>query len=249
MKKCFAPSEFIRPPLLDQKTCEKIWKLIGAMAEGVIGTAYLTKEVKRPAWYPVPPALDFHDANRGIASRTMYVSFICDRNPGVDQQKVARLATEKGIPGPDGQLLCIPDFMSHGPPQMFRYYEVKPGIPSDANADGEMKVACVHAFMQSLGLLYEPGTTWDAEGRFVLYIGLVLGYKVTVSFEYKRHDRIQGLVVYHFCIEIDNFVPAWAILLILALVIIAVLFPEFIILIPELIPELEIPEFAIPEFA
>ena len=137
MKKCFAASEIIRPPLYDKKTCKKIWGLIASMAEEVIGSDYLSKEVKRPAWYPAPPALDFHDANRGIASRTMYVSFICDRNPGADQKEVARLATEKGIPGPDGQLLCIPDFMSHGPPQI-RYYEVKPDS-SDGEREGEKK--------------------------------------------------------------------------------------------------------------
>jgi hypothetical protein len=35
------------------------------MAEAVIGTDYLRNEVKHPAWAPLPPALDFHDANRG----------------------------------------------------------------------------------------------------------------------------------------------------------------------------------------
>ena len=67
----------------------------------------------------------------------------------------------------------------------------------------EKKVAFVRAFMQELGLSYEPGTTWNARGRFVLYSGLAFGFSITVSFEYMRHGGIDGLVVYHFCIEIE----------------------------------------------
>jgi hypothetical protein len=237
MKRCFAASEIIRTPPFDEKTRKRILGLIGAMAEAVIGTDYLTNEVKRPAWYPLPPALDFHDANAGIASKTVYVSFICDRNPGVDRAKVERLATERAIPGPDGQLLCIPDFMSHGPPQMFRFYEVKPDSES-GEEDGEKKMAFVRAFMQDLGLPYAPGETWKAKGRFPFFTGLVFGFLVTISFEYKRHEHIQGLVVYHFCIEIDTLVPLWVLLLILAIIIIVILFPEIPFPIPEPIPVL-----------
>jgi hypothetical protein len=225
MKRCFAASEIIRTPPFDEKTRNRILNLIGAMAEAVIGTDYLTNEVKRPAWYPAPPALDFHDANAGIASKTVYVSFICDRNPEVDRAKVVRLATERGIPGKDGQLLCIPDFMSHGAPQMFRFYEVKPDSTSGED-EGEKKVAFVRAFMQDLDLSYVPGGTWKAKGRFAFYTGIVFGFLVTISFEYNRHERIKGLVVYHFCIEVDTLVPAWLLLLILAIIIIAILFPE-----------------------
>ena len=238
MKRCFAVSEIIRTPPFDETTRKRILGLIGSMAEAVIGKDYLTKEVKRPAWYPLPPALDFHDVHVGLASRTLYVAFICDRNPGVDRTRVERLATERGIPGPDGQLLCIPDFMSHGPPQMFRFYEVKPDSQS-GEKDGEEKMAFVRAFMQELDLSYVPGDTWKAGNSYQLFRGTIFGLSVTVTFEYKRHGRIKGLVVYHFCIDVSGPrlrpVPVWVLLLILLIVIIAVLFPE---LIPVLVPVL-----------
>jgi hypothetical protein len=235
MKQCFPASAIIRSPPFDTKVRDRILGLIGAMAEAVIGTDYLHNEVKRAAWYPVPPALDFHDANAGIASKTVFVGFICDRNPSADRPKVERLVSERAIPGPDGQILCIPDFMSHGAPQMFRFYEVKPDSDS-GEKEGEKKMAFVRALMQELDLSYVPGDTWKPNREFKFFAGLVFGFLVTVSFHYERHESIKGLVVYHFCIEVDTLVPVWVLLLILAIIIIVILFPEIPFPIPEPIP-------------
>ncbi len=235
MKRCFAASEIIRTPPFDQRTRNRILGLIGAMAEAVIGTDYLNNEVKRSAWYPLPPALDFHDANSGFASKTVYVSFICDRNPGVNRAKVERLVTERGIPGPDGQILCIPDFMSHGAPQLFRFYEVKPDS-ADGAREGDKKMAFVRAFMQELELSYVPGDSWKPNREFVFFTGFVFGFRVAVSFHYERHSGIKGLVIYHFCIEIDTLVPIWVLLLILAIIIIVILFPEIPFPVPAPVP-------------
>jgi len=225
MRKCFAASEVVRSPPFTELQRNQILGLIGAMAESVIGTDYLHNEVGRPAWWPVPPKLDFHDANAGIASKRQYLAFLFDHNPGIDRGKAERLASERGIPGPDGQLLFIPDFVSQAAPQALRFYEVKPDSASGTN-EAEKKIASVDAFMHALDLPYRPGQSWRPNRDFPFFTGLVFGMLVTVSFHYERHKTIQGVVVYHFCITTQTLVPLALLLLILAIIITVILFPE-----------------------
>lgn len=233
MRKCFAASQIVRSPPFTDRQRNQILGLIGAMAEAVIGTDYLANEVKHPAWWPVPPKMDFHDANVGFASKRQYLSFIFDHNPNVDRAKAERLATERAIKGPDGQLLFIPDFMSQDAPQKQRFYEVKPDS-TDGTIEAGKKIASIDAFMHDLNLPYKPGETWRPNRDFPFFTGLVFGTFVTVSFHYERHKTIQGVVVYHFCITTRTIIPVALLLLILAIIIIVILFPE--IPFPEPIP-------------
>ena len=224
MKRCFAASAFIKSPPFSEDQRRRILGLIGEMAEAVIGRDYLHNEIKHPNWAPLPPALDFHDANKGFASKSQYLTFIFNHNPSVDRTKAEQIL-ERAIPGPDGQILCIPDFMSQASPQQERFYEVKPDS-DDGTREADKKMAFVHAFMQSLDLPYRPGVSWKPNTQFPFFTGLIFGLSVTVSFHYERHKTIQGVVVYHFCIEVRSLVPIWLLLLILAIIIIAILFPE-----------------------
>ena len=183
MRKCFAASQIVRSPPFTEQQRGQILGLVGAMAEAVIGTDYLRNAVGNQAWWPKPPALDFHDANAGFASKRQYLSFLFDRNPGIDRAKAERLATERAIPGPDGQLIFIPDFCSHGEPRMRRFYEVKPDS-ADGTIEADKKMASVHAFMQALDLPYEPGDAWRPDRDFPFFTGLVFGTLVTVSFHW-----------------------------------------------------------------
>jgi hypothetical protein len=137
----------------------------------------------------------FHDANRGFASKSQYLSFIFNHNPNVDRTKAERIL-ERAIPGPDGQILCIPDFISQSSPQQERFYEVKPNS-YDGTKEADKKIAFVDAFMQSLDLPYHPGISWRPNKQFPFFAGLVFGLFVKVSFHYERHKTIQGAVVYH----------------------------------------------------
>ena len=224
MKKCFAPSAFIKSPPFSDEQRRRMLGLFGEMAEGVIGTDYLRNEVKHDAWYPAPPALDFHDANKGFASRTQYLSFILNHNPGVDEKELTRIV-ERAIKGPDGQLLCIPDFMSQGAPQQERFYEVKPDS-ADGTSEADKKMAFIDGYMHSLGLPYRPGVSWKPDKQYRFFTGVVFFTLVTVSFHYERHKTIQGVIVYHFCIETKSLLPLALLLFILALIVIKILFPE-----------------------
>jgi len=237
MKKCVAASAFITSPPFSDDQQRRILGLIGEMAEGVIGTDYLRNEVKHPAWAPQPPALDFHDANKGFASKSQYLAFIFNHNPNVDRTEAERIL-QRAIPGPDGQILCIPDFMSQASPQQERFYEVKPDSP-EGTREADKKIAFVDAFMQSLGLPYRPGTSWKPDKQFPFFTGIVFLTLVTISFHYERHKTIQGVVVYHFCIETKSLLPLRLLLFILALIVIVILFPE--IPFPSPVPVLPIP--------
>jgi hypothetical protein len=237
MKKCVAASVFITSPPFSDDQQRRILGLIGEMAEGVIGRDYLLNEVKHPAWAPLPPALDFHDANKGFASKSQYLSFIFRHNPNVDRTEAERIL-QRAIPGPDGQILCIPDFMSQESPQQERFYEVKPDS-AEGTREADKKMAFVDGFMQSLGLPYRPGVSWKPDKQFPFFTGIVFFTLVTISFHYERHKTIQGVVVYHFCIETRTLIPLRLLLFILALIIIAILFPE--IPFPDPPPGLPIP--------
>ena len=224
MKRRFLASQVFREPLFTKRQLGRIFFRIGSAAEKVIGTDYMLTEVKHPAWFPAAPALDFHDANAGIASKTVYLAFIFAHNPGVDQAKAIRLATERAIPGPDGQLLYIPDFMSEASPQRKKFYEVKPGFPGAANDKGEEKIASVHAFMHDLGLPYNPGSSWNPVRELVIFRGFMFGMPVTVTFNYQRHGTVDGLLVYFFTIETLFPIKEVVLVLVLAAVLIAILF-------------------------
>lgn len=238
MKKCVAPSAFIKSPPFSEDQRRRILGLFGEMAEGIIGRDYLHNEVKHPDWAPLPPALDFHDANKGFASKSQYLSFIFRHNPSVDRTEAERIL-ERAIPGPDGQILCIPDFMSQASPQQERFYEVKPDS-ADGTKEADKKMAFVDAFMHSLGLPYRPGVSWKPDKRFPFFTGMIFLTLVTISFHYERHKTIQGVVVYHFCIETSALIPLRLVLLILAIIVIAILFPE--IPFPDPLPVLPIPK-------
>lgn len=224
MERCFPASDIFREPFFTKRQVGRIMNRIGAAAERVIGTDYMATATHRPAWFPLPPGEDFHDANRGISSKTVYLAYLFAHNPGIDQARAIRLATERAIPGPDGQLLYIPDMMSHAAPQRTSFYEIKPDSPSGSRA-GEEKIASVDAFIHDLNLPYKPGTQWSPDRKIPLFRGVVFGLLVTVSFHYHRHPSIHGLIQYHFCVEADTVLLQVALALaILAVVLLGILF-------------------------
>jgi hypothetical protein len=169
---------------------------------------------------------------------------IFNHNPNVDRTEAERIL-ERAIPGPDGQILCIPDFMSQSSPQQERFYEVKPDS-DDGTKEADKKIAFVDAFMQSLDLPYHPGISWRPNKQFPFFAGLVFGLIVKVSFHYERHKTIQGVVVYHFCIDVQALIPLKLLLLILAIIIIAILFPEIPFPLPVPVPKPLPPPSPIP---
>jgi hypothetical protein len=227
MKRCFPPDKIFRKPFYTDRELGRIFHRIGAAVERVVGTDYMRNEAKRSTWFPLPPYLDFHDVNVGFASKRMFLAFLAHHNPDLDMQKAERLANERAIKGKDGQLMFIPDIMSNGPPQTYRYYEIKPDSRS-GHREGEKKVAFVRSFMQDLDLPYVPGNTWKPDREVVLYRGKVFGISATVSLHYRRHPTIKGLIVYHFCVEVKGLWKVAVLLAIIAIVLIAILFPDLL---------------------
>jgi hypothetical protein len=206
--------------------------------------------VNRKNWYPVPiTADDFRDGNQGLSSKTIYYSFLVEKNPGVDKQKLESLMNKRVSKiGKDGQLLYIPDFMSEKAPSAKRFYEVKPGLPDHENLAGEEKIASVDGLMAETNLPYKPGTDWKASGFKYLFIGalplgpLPIPLPVVVTFVFGPHDRIQGLVVYRFCIDLKFkiWIALHLIIAVIAVIVWNILFPETEI--PD-VPEIpELPE-------
>lgn len=248
MKFCFPPGILFASPPLTKRMQGRIFYRIGKYAEDHIADDYQAF-TGRKDWYPKPiDAADFRDGSQQLSAKTIYFSFLVEKNPNVDKAKLELLMNQRAIQGSDGQLLYIPDFMSEKAPAAKAFYEVKPGLAHHENAEGETKVASVRALVQDVGLSYIPGTAFKPKKSHVLFRQIILvpgmgifPLPVTVTFEYQRHDRIDGLVVYHFCID-ANFKAALAMSLIIgiaALIILAILFPDLLDDIP--VPTLPLP--------
>jgi len=199
---------------------KEILQKIGHWAETVIGQHYLRDEVKRSSFFPENQlAPDFHDTN--IGSKENYKNFLKRRNPRADPNRIDRLADEREIWGPDGQILYIPDIMTHDEPRRMEFYEIKPNS-IDGAKNGEKKVAFVHSFVQFLGLAYQPGEIYLRRGpvRIEIWKGSMFGCNATVEFRFQRDFRVlQGLIVYDFCVTVDGQpVRLLVLLLIIALV-------------------------------
>ncbi len=150
---------------------------------------------------------------------------------------------QRAIKGPDGQIVYIPDFISEKSPAAKRFYEVKPGIANEGERSGrKRKIASVRALMQDVDLPYKPGALFKPTGKHELYKqtiyipgAMILPLPITVTFEYQRHDKIDGLIVYSFCIDADfkkTLLAAALIVAIVAIIVLAVLFPELLKEIP-----------------
>jgi hypothetical protein len=248
MKFCFPPGILFTSPPLTKRLQGKIFFKIGKYAEDHIADDY-QKFTGRKDWYPKPiTADDFKDGNQQLSSKTLYFSFLIEKNPDVDKAKLEELMNQRAIPGPDGQLLYIPDFISEKAPAAKRFYEVKPGIAHEDNQAGETKIASVRSLMQDVDLPYMPGTLFKPTGRHELYRqivfipgAMILPLPITITLEYQRHDKIDGLVVYSFCIDAD-FKTALAMALIIAVVAVIVL----AVLFPELLKDIPLPPIPIP---
>jgi len=252
MKVCVTNGVIFPSPPLPKSIRGKIFHKIGKYAEEKIGADFQTFTGRRQ-WYPVPiDAPDFRDGSQGLNSKTLYYSFLVEKNPDVDKQKLEWLMNSREAKGEDGQIVYIPDFMGDKAPVNKRFYEVKPGMPNRTNEDGETKIASVDGLMADTELPYKPGENWQPVGRHELFNGYIpmmapgllpipIPVKVIVTLEYKRHDWTQGLVVYHFCIDANfsDAIKLAVILALLALIIILVLFPE-------LLPEIPLPDIPIP---
>lgn len=165
MKFCFPPHVLFPSPPLTKSMQGKIFFRVGKFAEDRIGNAY-QEFTGRKHWYPRPiDAADFRDGHQQLSSKTLYFSFLVEKNRDVDKEKLQWLMNRRAIQGPDGQLLYIPDFISEKPPAAKSFYEVKPGFPELDNPQGEMKLASVHSLMQEVGLAYVPGTAFKPQGR------------------------------------------------------------------------------------
>lgn len=186
---------------------DQILREIGFWAETVIGQHYLREEVKRPSFFPENPlAADFHDTNIGSSSKTNYKNFLKSRNPGTDPNAIDKLADERERKGADGQILYIPDIMTHDDPRRMEFYEIKPNS-KDGSGAGEVKVASVHGFVQQLALSYQPGRIYLSREPVLIEIwkGTMFGCNATVEFRFQRDFRtLQGLIVYDFCVTIDG---------------------------------------------
>lgn len=248
MKFCFPPHILFGSPPLTQRMQGRIFHRIGKYAEDYIAKDY-QEFTGRTDWYPRPiDAADFRDGSQQLSAKTIYFSYLVEKNPDVDRERLEMLMNTRAIQGEDGQLLYIPDFMSEKAPAAKAFYEVKPGLAHHENSKGETKVASVRALVQDVGLSYIPGTAFKPVKshlvhRQIVFIpgAMLFPLPVTVTFEYRRHDKIDGLVVYSFCID-ANFKAALAMSLIIgiaALIILAILFPDLLDDIP--LPPIPIP--------
>lgn len=255
MKFCFTPGILFASPPLTKRMQGRIFYRIGKYAEDHIADDYQAF-TGRKDWYPKPiDAPDFRDGSQQLSAKTIYFSFLVEKNPNVDKAKLELLMNQRAIQGSDGQLLYIPDFMSEKAPAAKAFYEVKPGLAHHENSEGETKVASVRALVQDVGLSYIPGTAFKPKKSHVLFRHIILvpgmgifPLPVTVTFEYQRHDQVDGLVVYHFCID-ANFKAALAMSLIIgiaALIILAILFPDLLDDIPTPTLPLPIPRPELP---
>ncbi|TAJ84684.1 peptidoglycan-binding domain-containing protein [Reyranella sp.] len=242
MKFCFPPHVLFSSPPLSKTLQGKIFFKIGKFAEDHIADDY-QKFTGRKDWYPKPiTADDFRDGSQQLSAKTLYFSFLVEKNPGVDKAKLEELMNQRAISGPDGQIVYIPDFISEKSPAAKRFYEVKPGIANERNEAGETKIASVRALMQDVDLPYKPGALFKPTGKHELYKqtiyipgAMILPLPITVTFEYQRHDKIDGLIVYSFCIDADfkkTLLAAALIVAIVAIIVLAVLFPELLKEIP-----------------
>lgn len=254
MKFCFPPHVLFPSPPLSKSVQGKIFFRVGKHAEDRIADDY-QRFTGRNAFYPKPiDADDFRDGNQQLNSKTIYFSFIVEKNPEVNKTKLEELMNQRVIQGKDGQIVYIPDFMSEKAPAAKRFYEVKPGLPHHNNTEGETKIASVRSLMQDVDLPYVPGTLFNPNGRHILFSQIVfipgamlLQLQVIVTIEYKKHNIVDGLVVYNFCID-ANFKKALALSLIIAIaavIILAVLFPDLLEGIP--LPPFPLPIPRIPE--
>jgi hypothetical protein len=230
---CFSASAALDPAFFLPK--DEILRQIGWWAETVIGQHYLREEVKRGAFYPENPlAIDFHDSNIGTSSKENYKNFLKRRNPGVDPKSIDRLADERGRKGPDGQILYIPDIMTHDDPRRLEFYEIKANSLDGARA-GEEKVASVDAFIQKLGMKYKSGTIHLNTGEVGIEIWkrTMFGCNATVEFRFQRDFRVlSALIVYDFCVTIDGE----PVRLVVLMMIIALVLAMIIAAIPKPVP-------------
>lgn len=242
MKFCFPPGILFPSPPISKQLQGKIFFKLGKFAEDHVADDY-QKFTGRKDWYPKPiTADDFRDGSQQLSAKTIYFSYLVDKNPGVDKAKLEKLMNDRAIAGPDGQIVYIPDFMSEKSPATNRFYEVKPGIANETNNAGETKIASVRALMQDVDLPYKPGSGFRPKGRHELHKQnifipgmMFFPIPVTVTFEYQRHDKIDGLVVYSFCIDADfkkTLLTTALIVAIVAVIVLAILFPELLKEIP-----------------
>lgn len=164
-------------------------KDFGAIAEGLVAKSYLS-DVGRPAFFPVPPAIDFMDISHGFGNRSLYAAFLVSKHKGLSTTQLTHLS--------DNALVKIPDLATCAPPLRTEFYEVKPNSSSGV-AKGDAKIAHVHALYQSLGLPYVPGTQWRPDTKIRLFSGSLMGVEVDVYFHFFRLQP--GLIVYEVCVE------------------------------------------------
>ncbi len=161
----------------------------GQFAEGLVAPFYL-ENVFRPAFFPLPPALDFMDISHGFGNRSLYAAFLGSKHPTLSQSELANLSENK--------LVKIPDLLIFDPVHRTEFYEVKPNSAS-GRLDGDAKVARVHALYQSMSLPYVPGVQWDPDVRIPVFTGRLLGIEVDVDFHFFRFQP--SLIVYEICAE------------------------------------------------
>ncbi|MFV8753966.1 hypothetical protein ACNOYE_25765 [Nannocystaceae bacterium ST9] len=169
--------------------------VFGALAEAFIATSVLARlGIRRNNAYLDNPLAGRIDLG--------YVDFIRAKNPQLSRQQRIALASTT----------ARPDILMHQLP-LLEFEEVKPDSTAGRRA-GRIKVKKIDAFLARFSLAYRPGSTYTPPPPFLIGKTKIGGVPLTITFEIKR--GLDGLLLYHICVETD-----WVLVSVLALAAVA----------------------------
>jgi hypothetical protein len=198
---CIAPSEAVE---------RQIASNFGQVAEKIIATYYL-RYVGRPAFFPLPPSIDFMDISEGFGNTALYIAYLKTHNSQLSVSELKNLSDQ-------GQLK-VPDLMTHASDRN-EYYEIKPNS-GDGRSDGLRKMANIDSFIAAYSLPFRAGYRWSPNERHRLFTGSLFGIEVEVLLHFFRSRS--GLILYEICVESRSTLSAAEIALIAYVVVLAVI--------------------------
>lgn len=204
------PVSVILPPPLDSA--------FGAIAESIIGGRFLDHLGRRSnGFFPASPTQeDFQDISVGIGNTRLYILYLKFHNSISIPQMLVLSASG---------MVNIPDLITHNPPRSSsptraEFYEIKPNSPTGLAA-GAAKIASLSVLYSVLPLPYQMGTIWTPDEKILISSGSPMGVRLEVFFHFKRISP--ALVVYDICVEGELEKIAFALLIAILAIILALL--------------------------